>query len=174
MSYIITIFGIISILSALMVITEKNTIHAVFYLVMSFVNTAIILIIYGVDYLGLLIIIVYVGAIAILFLFVVMMINIKSEDTNRTRYTPIGLIITTVLILEVYMVYPKLILTTNFGVWETTLTTNIVAIGQYIYNWPIIMYASLVLLVAMIGAIVLTLSHSEGVKRQDLFSKWTQ
>lgn len=103
-----TVFGTIAIISSIMVITEKNTIHSVFYLVMSFVNTAIILIITGVDYLGLLIIIVYVGAIAILFLFVVMMINIKSEETNRTRYTPIGLIITMVLIMEVYMVYPQI------------------------------------------------------------------
>ena len=168
-----TVFGTIAIISSIMVITEKNTIHSVFYLVMSFVNTAIILIITGVDYLGLLIIIVYVGAIAILFLFVVMMINIKSEETNRTRYTPIGLIITMVLIMEVYMVYPQI----PAGIKEQQLeingaTTNIKAIGEIMYNWPVIMYGSIVLLVAMIGAIVLTLSHSAGVKRQDLFSKW--
>jgi NADH-quinone oxidoreductase subunit J len=130
-----TVFGTIAIISSIMVITEKNTIHSVFYLVMSFVNTAIILIITGVDYLGLLIIIVYVGAIAILFLFVVMMINIKSEETNRTRYTPIGLIITMVLIMEVYMVYPQI----PGGVQEQQYeingaTTNIKAIGEIMYN----------------------------------------
>jgi len=118
-----------------MVITEKNTVHSVFYLVLSFVNTAIILIITGVDYLGLLIIIVYVGAIAILFLFVVMMINIKSEETNRTRYTPIGIIITMVLIFEVYLVYPKLPVVTPATTYEINGgTSNIEAIGEIMYT----------------------------------------
>jgi NADH-quinone oxidoreductase subunit J len=130
-----TVFGTIAIISSIMVITEKNTIHSVFYLVMSFVNTAIILIITGVDYLGLLIIIVYVGAIAILFLFVVMMINIKSEETNRTRYTPIGLIITMVLIMEVYMVYPQIPAGVQEQQYEINgATTNIKAIGEIMYN----------------------------------------
>ena len=130
-----TVFGTIAIISSIMVITEKNTVHSVFYLVMSFVNTAIILIITGVDYLGLLIIIVYVGAIAILFLFVVMMINIKSEETNRTRYTPIGLIITMVLIMEVYMVYPQIPAGEQEQQYEINgATTNIKAIGEIMYN----------------------------------------
>ena len=101
------VFGTIAVMSAIMVITEKNTIHSVFYLVMAFVNSSLILIIWGVDYLGLLLIIVYVGAIAILFLFVVMMINVKSEETNRTKYVPIGLIIGIVLMIEVYMQNPE-------------------------------------------------------------------
>lgn len=101
------VLGTIAVLSALMVITEKNTIHSVFYLVMTFVNTALIIIIWGVDYIGLLMIIVYVGAIAILFLFVVMMINVKSEEVNRTRYVPIGMIIGLVLMIEVYIQYPQ-------------------------------------------------------------------
>lgn len=131
----ITIFGTIAIISSLMVITEKNTVHSVFYLVMSFVNTAIILIITGVDYLGLLIIIVYVGAIAILFLFVVMMINIKSEETNRTKYTPIGIIITMVLIMEVYMVYPALTTVTESSEYSINgAETNIQAIGAIMYS----------------------------------------
>jgi NADH-quinone oxidoreductase subunit J len=103
------IFGTIAVLSALMVITDKNTIHSVFYLVLSFVNSSIILLIWGVDYLGLLLIIVYVGAIAILFLFFVMMINIKNEDINRSKYVPIGLIVALVLMLEVYIQYPKML-----------------------------------------------------------------
>lgn len=131
----ITVLGTIAILSGLMVITEKNTIHSVFYLVMSFVNTAIILIITGVDYLGLLIIIVYVGAIAILFLFVVMMINIKSEEMNRTRYTPIGVIIIMVLIMEVYMVYPQERSVTNMEEYMINgQTSNIKALGEMMYS----------------------------------------
>ena len=131
----ITVFGTIAIIAGLMVITEKNTVHSVFYLVMSFVNTAIILIITGVDYLGLLIIIVYVGAIAILFLFVVMMINIKSEEMNRTRYTPIGVIIIMVLIMEVYMVYPKLSTTSrNSEYMINGGTSNMRALGEMMYS----------------------------------------
>ena len=168
------LFGWIAVLSALMVITEKNTIHSVFYLVMAFVNSSLILIIWGVDYLGLLLIIVYVGAIAILFLFVVMMINIKNEEINRTKYVPIGLIVAFVLMLEVYIQYPltvqvNKVLSFSINGGET----NLHWLGQILYSWDIIIFGSLVLLVAMIGAIVLTLSHSEGVKRQDLFSKWT-
>jgi NADH-quinone oxidoreductase subunit J len=103
------VFGTIAVVSGLMVITEKNTVHSVFYLVMAFVNSAIILITYGMDYIGLLLIIVYVGAIAIIFIFVVMMINVKNEETNRIKYVPIGIIVTIILLVEVYMEYPKTI-----------------------------------------------------------------
>ena len=131
----ITVFGTIALLSAIMVITEKNTVHSVFYLVLSFVNTAVIIIITGVDYIGLLIIIVYVGAIAILFLFVVMMINIKSEEMNRTRYTPIGVIIILVLIMEVYIVYPSLATVAPHPTYMINgQPRNIEAIGESMYS----------------------------------------
>jgi len=171
----IIVFGTIAIISALFVITEKNTIHSVFYLVLTFVNSSIMIIIRGVDYLGLLLIIVYVGAIAILFLFVVMMINIKNEEINRTKYVPIGLIVVLILMLEVYIQFPKL---NTVSIMESYPinggSSNLMNIGQILYSWEVIIYGSLILLVALIGAIVLTLSHTEGVKRQDLFSKWTQ
>jgi len=117
-----------------------------------------------------------VGAIAILFLFVVMMINIKNEDINRSKYVPIGLIVALVLMLEVYIQYPKLL---EVSFWNLAFEingdfSNVSWLGNILYTWDIVIYASLILFVAMIGAIVLTLSHSEGVKRQDLFSKWTQ
>ena len=131
----IAAFSTIALLAAIMVITEKNTVHSVFYLVLSFVNTAIIIIITGVDYIGLLIIIVYVGAIAILFLFVVMMINIKSEEMNRTRYTPIGVIIILVLMMEVYMEYPTLVgVEKNPTYMINGQPRNIEAIGESMYS----------------------------------------
>ena len=168
------VFGTIAVISALFVITEKNTIHSVFYLVLAFVNSALILIIWGVDYLGLLLIIVYVGAIAILFLFVVMMINIKNEEINRTRYVPIGIIIAIVLMLEVYVLFPEKNQVEKITEYSINGgESNVHLLGELLYNWEVIMYGGLVLLVAMIGAIVLTLSHSEGVKRQELFTKWT-
>jgi NADH-quinone oxidoreductase subunit J len=104
---VIEIFGLIAGLSAIMVITETNTVHSVFYLVLSFISTSIIFILAELDYLGLLVIIIYVGAIAILFLFVVMMINIKVEDQNKARYVPIGVAITLGFIYQAYSAYPK-------------------------------------------------------------------
>jgi NADH-quinone oxidoreductase subunit J len=167
------VLGTIAVMSGLMVITEKNTIHSVFYLVMSFVNSALMLIIWGVDYLGLLIIIVYVGAIAILFLFVVMMINVRVEETNRTRYVPIGIIISIALIMEVYLQYPQQAqVEEQIGYKINGGETNLTMMGEMIYTWELVMYGSLVLLVAMIGAVVLTMSHTEGVKRQDIYRKW--
>ena len=129
------VFGTIAVLSGLMVITEKNTMLSVFYLVVTFVNASIILIIKGVDYLGLLLIIVYVGAIAILFLFVVMMINIKQEETNRTRYVPIGMIVVTVLMLEVYQEYPKMKMAEQQDTIEISGTgQNVEMIGGGMYT----------------------------------------
>jgi NADH-quinone oxidoreductase subunit J len=130
------ILGTIAVMSGLMVITEKNTIHSVFYLVMSFVNSAIMMIIWGVDYLGLLLIIVYVGAIAMLFLFVIMMINVKREETNRTRYVPIGVIISIVLIMEVYQRYPEMgqVEGGKEGYEINGGETNITMMGEMIYT----------------------------------------
>jgi NADH-quinone oxidoreductase subunit J len=131
----IIVFGTIAIISALFVITEKNTIHSVFYLVLTFVNSSIMIIIRGVDYLGLLLIIVYVGAIAILFLFVVMMINIKNEEINRTKYVPIGLIVVLILMLEVYIQFPKL---NTVSIMESYPinggSSNLMNIGQILYS----------------------------------------
>ena len=129
------VYGTIAVVTGLMVITEKNTMHSVFYLVMTFINASIILIIRGVDYIGLLLIIVYVGAIAILFLFVVMMINLKEEETNRTRYIPIGMMVVTALMVEVYEEYPKM--AEGEGVEQYEINggeTNVERIGEVMYT----------------------------------------
>ncbi len=99
------VFGFISLLFSLLVISEKNTMFSVFYLVGTFISISCLLLVLKIDYLGLLLIIVYVGAIVILFLFVVMMINIKLEDSSRSQFTPIGIIIILIMILEVYTNY---------------------------------------------------------------------
>ena len=153
---------------------------------MSFINAALILVVWGADYLGLLLIIVYVGAIAILFLFVVMMINIKTEETNRVRFIPIGVILGIVLMVEVYLQFPMVnnSVPAEIEGWGNLINggeSNVERIGSILYSWEVLMYAGLILLVAMIGAIILTLNHSEGVKRstgverlnvQSIFSKW--
>lgn len=166
------IFGTLAVISGFMVITDKNSIHSVFYLVLTFVNSAVILIEWGIDYLGLLLVIVYVGAIAILFLFVIMMLNVKKEETNLTRYVPIGIVIGIIFIVEVWSIYPqKLEVTGGQEVGVNGGLSSIANLGSVMYDLGIITYGSVVLLVAMIGAIVLTLNHTEGVKRQDLFNK---
>lgn len=159
-----------AVMSGYMVITEKNTIHSVFYLVLTFVNSAVILIQWGIDYLGLLLVIIYVGAIAILFLFVIMMLNLKKEETNLTRYVPIGILVGLIMIAEVWSLYPqRLEVTEGQEMGVNGGLSNIENLGSVMYEIGIITYGSMVLLVAMIGAIILTLNHTEGIKRQDLF-----
>lgn len=130
------ILGSLMVLSGIMVITSRNTMHSVFYLVMSFVNAAILLVISDIDYLGLLLIIVYVGAIAILFLFVVMMINVKKEESNRTKYVPIGIIAMLVMMGEVYAKYPTLkeVKQEYYNFKINGGNTNIHMVGNIIYT----------------------------------------
>ena len=167
------VLGIMMVMAGIMVIISRNTMHSVFYLVMSFVNAAVMLVIWGIDYIGLMLIIVYVGAIAIIFLFVVMMINEKKEESNRTRYVPIGVIAMIVMMVEVYQKYPEMkeVGEESYKYKINGGETNITMMGEMIYTWELIMYGGVVLLVAMVGAIVLTISHTQGVKRQDIYSK---
>lgn len=124
------------VLSGIMVITSRNTMHSVFYLVMSFINAAILLVQFDIDYLGLLLIIVYVGAIAILFLFVVMMINVKKEESNRTRYVPIGIIAMLIMMSEIYAKYPTLkeVKSEYYNYKLNGGSTNIHMVGNIIYT----------------------------------------
>ena len=171
------IFAISAIISSLIVITSKNPIHAIFGLVVSFVNVSILLILLGIEFLGMLFLIVYVGAIAILFLFVVMMLNIKLVELldNATRYIPIGIIIGIIFYIELTILLPKInidrIQIENLDFIDVLPKNNILLIAEKLYtDWGgIFIFASLILLVAMIAAIVLTISHSIMVKRQDIF-----
>ena len=169
------IFGFISLVFSSLVISEKNTMLAVFYLVGTFISMSCLLLLLEVDYLWLLFIIVYVGALAILFLFVIMMINIKLEDSSDSQFTPIGIIIILIMVFEIYLDYPtvyELILNKKYIFQINGLVTNMESLGKSLYVWTIILYGSLVLLVAMVGVITLTLNHSLVLKRQDIFYKW--
>ena len=174
------IFAIGAIATGFLVITAKNPIISVFYLVLTFVNASILLLIQGVEFLSLLLIIVYVGAIAILFLFVVMMLNIKRVELvgNATRYVPVGFIIGLIflsIIKEKVLILD--IATAEFGTTITelhlTTNTNIVALGDILYTHysAYFIMSGVILLIAMIGAIILTISHEEVIKRQDIFSQ---
>jgi len=176
---IVLFLGIGTIISGFLVISSINPMHSVIALVLTFANAAGLLILQEVEFLAILFVIVYAGAIAILILFVVMMLNIRLVELvdNTTRYVPIGFIIGIVLLTQLWIIVEKEIPNNWAGISQIdyvhTLSekTNIESIGDVLYTEYYIYFivSSLVLLVAMIGAIVLTLSHEEEVRRQDLF-----
>jgi len=186
---LIYIFSFGAFVSGFLVISSTNPVHSVFSLVMCFANSSLLLLIFGFEFLAFLFMIVYVGALAILFLFVVMMLNIRLVELieNSTRYIPIGIIIGIVLLIELLIVVDKqfsmnpsnedisLFYTNNNFTNNIKLVdyTNIETIGQMLYTEGYIYFlvASIILFIAMIGAIVMTLYHEENVKRQDVFSQ---
>jgi NADH-quinone oxidoreductase subunit J len=171
-------FGVLAVINGLMVITAKNPVHSVFYLVLAFISASLLLILLGVEFLPVVFMIVYVGAIAILFLFVVMMLNIKLVEIldNSTRYAPIGFIIGFIFFNSVISTLDQEMLSWESG-YELSSgrsiapTLNAVNMGSVIYtnHFTSFIIASLILLVAMIGAIMLTIFHEKSVKRQDIF-----
>ena len=176
------IFAALTMFAALMVITVVNPVHSVLFLVLVFLNAAGMLFVLQLEFIPLTFIIVYVGAIAILFLFVVMMLDIKvtSKANDFFKYLPIGGLIGGVFIFEVSntvsssFVEPKsAYLPDNFISWVSTVdkVTNLEALGQMLYTYYFIYFliAGIILLVAMVGAIVLTLQFNKTVKNQLIF-----
>ena len=187
METLIGLLGIGAVYSGLMVISSINPIHSVFYLVLAFINTSILLLIMGVEFLSVLFIIVYVGAIAILFLFVVMMLNIKLVELmdNTTRYVPIGFLIGLIFLTLISSTFnftysapwgslsEGLELAGSADSISIVNPTNTETLGYVLYTdyFLFFLIASFILLVSMIGAILLTIYHEEKIKRQDLFSQ---
>lgn len=177
--YTIWILGTAAILSSVLVISAKNPVHSVLALVAAYGATCGIMVILGVEFMALLFMIVYVGAIAILFLFVVMMLNIKLEELkdNATRYMPIGILIGLVFIVEVLLILESEIyfsFDSSHSFSSIIPLSNLLVLGQVLYTefFIFMILASLILLIAMIGAIVLTLNHeSSHVRRQDIFGQ---
>jgi len=172
------LFAIVSVGSALMVVVSRNPVHSVLFLILTFVAAAGLFLLTGAEFLALILIVVYVGAVAILFLFVVMMLDLDFGRMKQgaLKYAPIGAIIGLVLLAQ-------LIIAVSGGYFEPAASTatvlpippietmsNIEAIGQVLYTRYILFFqmAGLVLFVAMVGAIVLTLRHKEGLKRQSI------
>ena len=167
------LFASILVLSALMVITARNPVHSVLFLILAFFNAAGLFILLGAEFIAMILVIVYVGAVAVLFLFVVMMLDISFGDLRRgaMQYVPIGLLIGGVLLAELFVLY---------GSWqfspqaESNLVspytggTNTEALGMLLYTDYVFAFqvAGMILLVAMIGAIVLTLRVRGGVRKQ--------
>lgn len=178
--YLFYIFSIFTLASAIMVIGSRNPMHSILFLVLVFVNAAGLLILLGVEFLGMIFIIVYVGAIAVLFLFVIMMLDIKliELEENVLRYLPIGALVALIFLVEIFLILDKdlisnaiyLISFVDFSAYVDS-SSNMGTLGELLYTYFSygFIVASLVLLVAMIGAIVLTLEKSTSSKRQDIF-----
>lgn len=170
------LFACVSVASAFAVISARNPVHSVLFLILAFFNAAGLFVLMGAEFLAMLLVVVYVGAVAVLFLFVVMMLDVDFAELRQgmLEYLPIGGVIGLVLLAELLMVVggwaidPGMI---GKGATPIVATTNnVAALGAVLYTKYVYFFqaAGLVLLVAMIGAIVLTLRHKVGVKRQDI------
>ena len=176
-------FSIIAIVSAIMVTASKNTVHSVFFLILDFISISCLFIMIGAEFLGMIMLIVYVGAVAVLFLFVVMMLNVAQQKNQwfiskvSSSHIPVGLIISTVIFFELIIVVggwkykPDLITSSNL--FTNNEISNTHSLGQILYTDYIHIFqiSGMILLVAMIGAIVLTFRQREGVKKQSYISQ---
>jgi len=170
------LFSAVVVVSGLMVVTAKNPVHSVLWLILAFFNAAGLFVLLGAEFLAMILVVVYVGAVAVLFLFVVMMLDINFEELRKgfASYLPIGLLVAGVLLVELVLVG---------GAWSISDTAelarrapapegigNTQALGALIYTDFIYIFqaAGIVLLVAMIGAILLTHRQRAGVRKQDI------
>ncbi|MEC9368835.1 MAG: NADH-quinone oxidoreductase subunit J [Pseudomonadota bacterium] len=172
------LFAAVIVASAFMVISARNPVHAVLFLILAFVNSAGIIVLLGAEFLAMILIVVYVGAVAVLFLFVVMMLDVDFAELRAgfAQYLPVGATVGIILLIELALV---------FATWATAGSvvavpaapfnaagdiSNTEALGRILYTKYVYFFeaAGIILLIAMIGAIVLTLSHKQGVKRQNI------
>jgi len=171
-------FSLIAIISAIMVTASKNTVHSVFFLILDFISISCLFIMIGAEFLGMIMLIVYVGAVAVLFLFVVMMLNVAQQKNqwfaakDSSKHIPIGLIISTLIFVEIIIViggwkYKPEIFDINNSITQSSVS-NTHSLGQILYTDYIHVFqiSGMILLVSMIGAIVLTYRQRAGVKRQ--------
>jgi NADH-quinone oxidoreductase subunit J len=171
-------FSIIAVISAIMVTVSKNTVHSVFFLILDFISISCLFIMIGAEFLGMIMLIVYVGAVAVLFLFVVMMLNVAQQKNQwfasqeSSGHIPVGLIISTIIFFELIIViggwkYKPDLFDINNSVNNFSLS-NTHSLGQVLYTDYIHVFqlSGMILLVAMIGAIVLTFRKRSGVKTQ--------
>ena len=177
------VFSIIAVISAIMVTVSKNTVHSVFFLILDFISISCLFIMIGAEFLGMIMLIVYVGAVAVLFLFVVMMLNVAQQKNEwfsareSSSHIPIGLLVSLVIFVELIIVVggwkykPELLNSISLNI--SSELTNTQSLGNVIYTDYIHLFqlSGMILLVAMIGAIVLTFRHRSGLKRQSYFKQ---
>ena len=173
------VFSIIAVISAIMVTVSKNTVHSVFFLILDFISISCLFIMIGAEFLGMIMLIVYVGAVAVLFLFVVMMLNVAQQknqwfnsESTTSSHIPVGLIISTIIFFELIIVVGGWKYKPELSNPNTTQISNEVSnthsLGQVLYTDYIHIFqiSGMILLIAMIGAIVLTFRRREGLKTQ--------
>ncbi len=175
-SLLFYLFSFIMIASAFMVILSHNPVHSVLFLILCFFNSAGIFLILGAEFLAFILVIVYVGAVAVLFLFVVMMLDVEFKSISSTviSYLPIGLTIGVIILAELMLVLftwkRDYSVTDNLSLSTDTQYSNTEIIGLVLYTDNILFFqlAGLILLASMIGAIILTVNHRPSAKRQDI------
>ena len=173
------VFSIIAVISAIMVTVSKNTVHSVFFLILDFISISCLFIMIGAEFLGMIMLIVYVGAVAVLFLFVVMMLNVAQQknqwfnsESTTSGHIPVGLIISTIIFFELIIVVGGWKYKSELSNPNTTQSSNEISnthsLGQVLYTDYIHIFqiSGMILLIAMIGAIVLTFRRREGLKTQ--------
>jgi len=176
-------FAFVAIVAAIMVTVSKNTVHSVFFLILDFISVSCLFIMIGAEFLGMMMLIVYVGAVAVLFLFVVMMLNVAQQNNplinsaENFSHIPVGLIISLIIFFELIIVIGgwkfKPDLVTSVSLLVDQNVTNTHSIGSVLYTDYIHVFqlSGMILLVAMIGAIVLTFRYRPGLKRQSYFDQ---
>jgi NADH-quinone oxidoreductase subunit J len=174
------LFSFLTVASAVMVITARNPVHAVLWLILAFFNAAGLFVLLGAEFLAMILVVVYVGAVAVLFLFVVMMLDVDFAELRAgfIKNAPLGALVGAILLIELVMVVGMRFAGTAQVVRGPapapvagSTISNTEALGAILYREPFVFYleiAGLILLVAMMGAIVLTLRHKDGVKRQSI------
>ena len=177
------IFSLIAIVSAIMVTVSKNTVHSVFFLILDFISISCLFIMIGAEFLGMIMLIVYVGAVAVLFLFVVMMLNVAQQKnqwfsaSESSKHIPIGLIISVIIFFELIIVIggwkykPEVVTAMSLPINNNISNTHSIGYVLYTDYIHIFQMSGMILLVAMIGAIVLTFRHRTGVKKQSYLSQ---
>ena len=172
------VFSIIAVISAIMVTVSKNTVHSVFFLILDFISISCLFIMIGAEFLGMIMLIVYVGAVAVLFLFVVMMLNVAQQKNQwfnseeNSGHIPIGLIISTIIFFELIIVIGGWKFKPELSDSSVTQISNEISnthsLGQVLYTDYVHVFqiSGMILLIAMIGAIVLTFRQRAGVKTQ--------
>ena len=170
------LFAIVAIASAMLVITSRNPVHSVLFLILCFFNAAGLFILLGAEFLAMILVVVYVGAVAVLFLFVVMMLDVDFSELREgmLNYLPIGGVIGLILLVELVLLGSTIAISPDMVSHASAPSvgdvSNTKALGEILYTKYVFFFqtAGLILLVAMVGAIVLTLRHRVGIKRQNV------
>ena len=175
------VFSFIAIVSAIMVTVSKNTVHSVFFLILDFISISCLFIMVGAEFLGMILLIVYVGAVAVLFLFVVMMLNVAEQKQSwfigkKSTHIPTGLIVSVLILLELLVVvggwkYKEDLMSSSTLVLSDVSNTHQLGLVMYTDYILYFQLAGIVLLLAMIGAILLTFRERIGVKKQSYINQ---